>query len=466
MARIAYITIGYTSYLNAGLGLCHRLVAAGHQVTFLSPVDLREKMEGEGFPFVHLTADEPFLEAAQRDPAPKPWHVLRFLRWIERSRQRRLDSIQRDEIERTLKEHGFDLIVADLEMHVAILSSFRLGIPIFLGTVLYSMFYDPQVPPLDSTIIPDAEPSTRRAIETAWKDTRREARRIRLKRRLSKRGLLDYLRPVPYKTFSLMDLRAVSSHHDFPIESETDDQHWLRPFIYTRLPILCFCPWEMEFPHPRREHVHYVGPMVQTDRIEPPLSPSARESLNAFVARRSEEHAAIRPLVYCSLGTFWSADTVFLGRVCEAFRDRPDWDLVIGLGGTASVTELEPLPPNVLVLDWAPQLEILGMADAVITHGGSSTISECLVFGLPMLVYSTGFVDQNGNAARVAYHGAGILGSKDNDDPPAIQEKVRRVLTDSDLRRRVHELQAACLKYQEEGTAERLIDRALARGES
>ena len=50
----------------------------------------------------------------------------------------------------------------------------------------------------------------------------------------------------------------------------------------------------------------------------------------------------------------WAADTGFLGRVLEVFVKRSDWDLVLGLGGKRTATDLAPVPDNALLLDWAP----------------------------------------------------------------------------------------------------------------
>jgi UDP:flavonoid glycosyltransferase YjiC (YdhE family) len=371
-----------------------------------------------------------------------------------RARRRRQASIANTELEETVQSLGVDLILVDLEMHFAVIAAYGLGIPILLTTVLYNLFYDPVVPPLNSSIVPGDDRESTRRIGDAWKQIRLDAVKIRFKRRLKPSALMDFFRPVHYTTYRLPDLEAVAASRRFPLRRETDRRQWLRPFIYTRIPILCFCPWELEFPHNRRENVHYVGPMVRIQRKERPLEGQESANWKTFCAERSQA----RPLVYCSLGSFWSADTALLERIIEAFRINEDWDLVIGLGGKAEVAELTPVPPNVRVLKWAPQLEVLGMADAVITHGGASTIAECMLFGLPMIVYSTGHVDQDGNSARVAYHGLGILGNKDQDGAETIARNVREVLTNQRYRVRAGELQEHCLTYQSSAVAERLVE--------
>ncbi len=249
----------------------------------------------------------------------------------------------------------------------------------------------------------------------------------------------------------------------FPFSRETDRGHWLRPHVYGRKPVLCFNAWEMELPHRRWPGVHYVGPMVHVGRQEALLDADSAARWSRFVARR-EGDAAARPLVYCSLGTYWSMDRVFLRRVLDVFETRPDWDLVLGLGGKLEAEALAPLPGNALVLDFAPQLEVLRRADCAITHGGITTINECIELGVPMVVYSTRHVDQNGCAVRVAHHGLGVVGDKDVDDAEVMAGKIERALTDPTIRRNVHAMRELFREYRESGEAVRILEQAARRG--
>ena len=56
--RIAYLTDGMTSSVNASLALSRRLTEAGHQVVYLSPADVASVVEAEGFSFLRLTGDQ------------------------------------------------------------------------------------------------------------------------------------------------------------------------------------------------------------------------------------------------------------------------------------------------------------------------------------------------------------------------------------------------------------------------
>ena len=83
----------------------------------------------------------------------------------------------------------------------------------------------------------------------------------------------------------------------------------------------------------------------------------------------------------------------------------------ISLGGGLDPASLGKLRSNPLVVRYAPQLEIVKRAAAVITHAGLNTTLESLAEGVPLVCLPLGN-DQPGVAARVAAHGAGIVISR------------------------------------------------------
>jgi UDP:flavonoid glycosyltransferase YjiC (YdhE family) len=457
--KIVYITNGMTSTLNSSFELSRRLRAAGHDVVYLSPADVVDQVEAQGLRCIRLTGDRVFQETIEA-PVP-PYRGLSWRRALKARRRLRRESIENYEIERAVAELEPDLLLIDIEMHFAIIATASTGLPTLLPIVWFSIFRRPGLPPMHTSLEPAHSWRQRLAIRWSWWRLRLETIhgewRDRLRRALSG----DVLRPVAYDTFDVDDLRALARSRGFAFNRLTNRRHWLRPYVYTELPVLCFNAWEMELPQESWPTVHYVGPMVHRQRADALLSAESAAQWAEFMARRGNAEDG-RPLIYCSLGTFWSTDRAFLRRVLDVFARRLDWDLVLGLGGKLDPEALAPIPPNALVVDYAPQLEVLQAADCAITHGGITTINECIELGVPMVVYSTRHVDQNGCAVRVAVHGLGVVGDKDVDDGEALERNIERALTDREIRRNVGDLRERFSIYRETRAAIKVIEQAAA----
>ncbi|CAE8607443.1 unnamed protein product [Polarella glacialis] len=81
--------------------------------------------------------------------------------------------------------------------------------------------------------------------------------------------------------------------------------------------------------------------------------------------------------------------------------------LATGLCDDALEGLLPPVPSNFLVVPSVPQLEVLKLCDAFVTHGGANSMHEALSFGVPLAVVPI-FGDQPFNADSVARCGAGV----------------------------------------------------------
>lgn len=133
-----------------------------------------------------------------------------------------------------------------------------------------------------------------------------------------------------------------------------------------------------------------------------------------------------RPLVYAALGTVNAeAGGRFLGACAQAIGDRPDLQAVMadpqGL--------VRRSPRNISTLVYAPQLEIIAGADAVICHGGHNTVCEALTFGVPLVVAPIRD-DQPIVADQVVRAGAGVRVRFDRAGAAQIGEALDTVLDD------------------------------------
>ncbi len=162
-------------------------------------------------------------------------------------------------------------------------------------------------------------------------------------------------------------------------------------------------------------------------------------------------------LILCTISTLSGGDAAFLRRLVAAVADRRDWTLFLGLGGTFDPVALGELPEHVHTFTYVPQLRVLRQADLSINHGGIHTIHECLHFGVPMLVYSGKQSDQPGCAARVHYHGLGLLADKDVDGAGAIARNIATVLEDPAYRQRVLAMRQSCQAYATARTLEKRL---------
>jgi MGT family glycosyltransferase len=107
-----------------------------------------------------------------------------------------------------------------------------------------------------------------------------------------------------------------------------------------------------------------------------------------------------RPIIYASLGTTRNAEPAILRMIAEAC-DGLDVQLVISLGGRFNPEDFADLPGRPLVVQFAPQLELLEIARIVISHGGPNTAFEALLAGKPMIAIPMAY-DQPAIAARLA----------------------------------------------------------------
>jgi MGT family glycosyltransferase len=137
-------------------------------------------------------------------------------------------------------------------------------------------------------------------------------------------------------------------------------------------------------------------------------------------------------LIYLSLGSLGSADVLLMQRLIDTLADTSH-RVIVSLGPQH---ELLKLPDHMTGAEFLPQTSILPQVDAVVTHGGNNTITECLWFGKPMVVLPL-FWDQYDNAQRMDETGLGVRLDTYHHTPDELTQALTRVLDDDALNERL-----------------------------
>jgi MGT family glycosyltransferase len=190
---------------------------------------------------------------------------------------------------------------------------------------------------------------------------------------------------------------------------------------------------------------HYTGPWH--DRRVRPDVPFPYEKLTG------------RRLIYASMGTLQNRVREVFGEIAEACSGI-DAQLVISLGGGSSPDQLVPLPGNPIVVQMAPQLELLDRASLVITHAGLNTVLESLSCGVPMVAIPVGN-DQPGVAARLKWLGAGEFLLLKQLRAAKLRPLLNKVLDEPQYRQRAQEVKTEIQKADGVRRAVELIEGVL-----
>jgi MGT family glycosyltransferase len=138
------------------------------------------------------------------------------------------------------------------------------------------------------------------------------------------------------------------------------------------------------------------------------------------------------PLVYLSLGSLGSADVALMQTLIDSLA-ATRFRVVVSLGPQHDQLRLAD---NMAGAEFLPQASILPQVDAVITHGGNNTVTECLHAGRPMVLLPL-FWDQYDNAQRMHECGLGLRLPTYDHAPEQLTGALETLLDDAALRRRL-----------------------------
>lgn len=450
MGKVLICITGLTGILNASLELARRLEVAGHDVTLAAPRDLANRVNPTGLTFLRLPTINLEPEPSLPDFSGPTRPLRRLLhRYLNRGKRRAAALAAADPkafiaLLQTLQP---DLLLCDVELHEYIFTAYGQGQKTVLLSQWYSLWDSPGLPYQLTDLVPGGilhydEEVTPEVLRENWRELKQQRTRTARRVALLSGG-----------TDRRSTLLALAKRERFPL-ARIRKNFWPGPFTYEGMPVLAMAPLEMELPHNPPEFLHYVGPMVRTDRPEKLAVSDNGFTLADIVDRK---HAEGTKLLVCTVSTMPGGQPDdFIARLVEAVRERPDWLLIVGTGGQPEVIP-DDCPVNVFPFGFVPQLAALAEADLSINHAGIHTIHECLHFAVPMICYYSLTSDQPGCAVRVHQHVVGLMARRDRDNADEIQVMLDFILNDEGIQRTVTALRDRIAHYADDRVVENLV---------
>lgn len=203
---------------------------------------------------------------------------------------------------------------------------------------------------------------------------------------------------------------------------------------------------EFDFPRTKLpQHFHYTGPFRRAAGKAPQFP---------------WERLAPGPLIYACMGTLQNRMTNVYRTIAEAAKS-VGVQLALSLGGGARVEEIGTLPGNPVVVEYAPQMQLLKRADLFLTHGGLNSVLESLLEGVPAIAIPV-TSDHGGIASRLEWTGAGAVVALGRLSAARLTGVIRRVMEDSGIKANALRMQTAIRNSGGVARAADLIERATA----
>ena len=429
MATIVLMPFHWAASMNATFALARRLRRRGHRVIYLGIPDSEERVRSQGFELLPVferafprgTLEEQYASEASGQSLGLPGFRDRVLAVCELMAQ--------GEIERALGPLRPDLfVVASVTPWVGI-GAWKTGVPVATFSSSLISVWDPAVPPFQTALIPGRGALSRLRVRLAW-------RRFFVLQRL--------FASLRLRIFD--DVREFARRCGYPLEAiDFRVETW--PAL--RLPNLVFCPPEFDFPRQR--------PPAGAAFVEPSVDTERRDGEIPWERLRDD-----RPLVYCALGSvapfkYTRPALPVFQAFLDALAERPQWQGVMAVGRYLDAGALR-CPPNVLVLPEVPQLEVLERASLMVSHGGFSSVKECVFQGAPMVLLPL-FYDHPGNAARVVHHGLGVMGSFAGASAPRLGQWMDAVMNDPRYKERVQRMSRVFRDWEARAPGVELVER-------
>jgi UDP:flavonoid glycosyltransferase YjiC (YdhE family) len=157
---------------------------------------------------------------------------------------------------------------------------------------------------------------------------------------------------------------------------------------------------------------YFIGPLVPQDEFPMPDE--------LAVIPRSE------PLIYFAMGSSGTPEIV--GKIVESFEGTP-YRVIAPVKFLLALVPGVRVPPNVIVTDWVPAVQVNRLADLAVIHGGIGTVMTAALAGKP--VVGVGMqIEQVANLACLERLGFAIRVRKSKDPSRQIQAAIEKLLRD------------------------------------
>jgi MGT family glycosyltransferase len=167
-----------------------------------------------------------------------------------------------------------------------------------------------------------------------------------------------------------------------------------------------------------------------------------------------------QPLIYASMGTVLNGNLDVFQTIGAALAKHNDLQLVLSVGDRVDPQQIISAPKNAIIVQRAPQLQLLKPASVCITHAGLNTVLESLAQGVPQVAVPITF-DQPGVAARIAHRQTGVVTSLDKLTPGHLSELLDEVLINSTYRASAQKLQRKIVEANGLSVAADVVEEAL-----
>jgi zeaxanthin glucosyltransferase len=368
--------------------LARKLKSRGHEIVFIGVPDAGPTVRAAGLNFVSYCEEEFPAGACASALAPVARiHGMEATRWTIAGAGRAFFQAASQHLPRVLAETGVEAVVLDtIHMYLEVVPM-SLCIPYaHVWAILNIDFSGTTLPSVVSRRYQDNPEGRARNIEELRK---------------SDNAFFGLVQPLAEEYAEQAGLKldwsnppATVSRNAAAVVSQT-----LEEFDFPGI------PWPSQF--------HYAGPFFDEAGRKPIPFPWGK--LDG------------RPLVYASLGTLVNGLDSIYKTILPAVARMSEIQVVLAKGNNIELADLGPIPSNVIVVDRAPQIELLKRTALSITHAGLNTALESLAYGVPMVAIPIGY-DQFGVAARIAYHGVGESLEVDGLSVDALHALIQRVL--------------------------------------